>query len=106
MSETLSEEEMRQALFGTAAQPRNESADAQIHIKPILSPAPSASSKSLSSRLRVTMRVTKVYDGPEEMFIHDANTISTLMAEAEAKALAKKKKYRYFHVESVMPVQV
>lgn len=106
MSETLSEEEMRQALFGTAAQRRNESADAQIHVKRTLSPAPRTSSKSLSSRLRVTMRVTKVYEGPEEVFIHDANTISTLMAEAEAKALAKKKKYRYFYVESVMPVQV
>ncbi len=52
------------------------------------------------------MRAAKVYEGPEELLIHDANTLSTLMAEAEAKAVAKKTKFRYFHVVSVMPVQV
>ncbi|WP_409487833.1 hypothetical protein ACK1U3_17070 [Pseudomonas promysalinigenes] len=104
MSETLSEEDMRQALFGGAAQPRCDSGVSQLHTKPTLSPAPRSSSRSLSSRLRVTMRVAKVYEGPEELLIHDANTLSTLMAEAEAKAVAKKKKFRYFDVVSVVPV--
>ncbi|WP_433899293.1 hypothetical protein [Pseudomonas sp. PSE1(2024)] len=108
MTEPLSEEDMRQALFGGADQPRSEfESDASPpHTKPALSPAPRASSRSLSSRLRVTMRAAKVYEGPEELLIHDANTLSTLMAEAEAKAVAKKTKFRYFHVVSVMPVQV
>lgn len=58
MSETLSEEDMRQALFGGADQRRSESESgaSQTHTKPTLSPAPWASSRSLSSRLRVTMR--------------------------------------------------
>ena len=58
------------------------------------------------SRLRVTLRVTKIYEGPEEVFVYDANTLSSLVAEGEAKAAAKKKKFRYFQVISIEPVQV
>jgi len=56
--------------------------------------------------LRVTLRVTKIYEGPEEVFVYDANTLSSLVAEGEAKAAAKKKKFRYFQVISIEPVQV
>jgi hypothetical protein len=54
------------------------------------------------------MHVAKEFEGEEEVFVHDANTLSTLIAEdeAEAKAAAKKKKYRYFNVISVTPVQI
>lgn len=104
MSEPLTEEQMRQALFGSA--------------QPLLAPvfeqsAPSSTparkvprSKPLSSRLRVTMRGTKVFEGPEETLVHDANTLSSLVAEGEAKAAAKKAKFRYVEVVSIQPVQV
>lgn len=52
------------------------------------------------------MRVAREFEGEEEVFVHDANTLSTLIAEVEAKTAAKKKKYRYFDVISVTPVQV
>lgn len=102
MSEFLSEEDMRRALFGSAASPIKEIA-LQL---PAATSLPVRRSMSLVSRLRVTLHVTKIYEGPEEVFIHDANTLSTLVAEAEAKAAAKKKKFRYFQVVSIEPVQI
>lgn len=52
------------------------------------------------------MHVAKEFEGEEDVFVHDANTLSTLIAEAEAKAAAKKKKYRYFNLISLTPVQI
>ncbi len=47
-----------------------------------------------------------MFEGPEEVFVHDADTLSTLMAETEAKAAARKAKFRFFDVVSIKPVQV
>lgn len=106
MSDTLSEEEMRAALFGTAITSVGKS-DRLPESKSQLSPSPQApSSKPLVSKLRVTLHVTKVYEGAQELFVHDVNTLSSLIAEAEAKAAAKKKKFRYFELVSIKPVQV
>lgn len=102
MSDTLSEEEMRKALFGSA----NMAGREPTSQAPITASTPPRRSKALVSRLRVALHVAKVYEGPEEVFVYDANTLSTLIAEAEAKAEAKKKKFRYFQVVSVKPVQI
>lgn len=105
MNETLSEAEMRRALFGNAVPSSQDHAEPHAVAK--LSPAPTAArSKPLSSRLRVTLRVTKIFEGPEEVFVHDANTLSSLVAESEAKDEAKKKKFRYFELVSIQAVQV
>lgn len=92
MNDTLSEEEMRQALFGNAVLPARDQGAPQLP----------RVSKRLSARLRVTLHVTKVFEGPEEVFVYDANTLSTLIAEAEAK----RKKFRYFDLVSIKPVLV
>ncbi|WP_342651235.1 hypothetical protein [Pseudomonas sp. REB1044] len=103
MSETLSEQEMRLALFGSAGAASRQGVQPAASLSPLTK---AAVSKPLSMRLRVKLRVAKVFEGPEEVFVHDANTLSTLIAEAEAKAAAKKKKFRYFEVASIEPVQL
>lgn len=105
MSKTLSEEEMRAALFGDAAKPVGGPVQHPSQPRAI-APPKTHGAKRLSSRLRVTLHVAREFEGEEEVFIHDANTLSTLVAEAEAKVAAKKEKYRYFDVISVTPVQV
>lgn len=105
MIENLTEEEMRLALFGGAIQTPSKLADtdpqpATMHSRP----KKAAPSKPLSPRLRVTLHVTKTFEGPMEAFVHDANTLSTLVAETEAKAAAKQKKFRYFDVISIESV--
>ncbi|WP_367599106.1 hypothetical protein [Pseudomonas fulva] len=107
MSDILSEEEMRAALFGNAVMSAGKPDRQPDPKSPLSPPSPKApSSKPLVSRLRVTLRVTKVYEGPQELFVHNANTLSRLVAEAEAKVAAKKKKFRYFELVSIQPVQV
>lgn len=103
MSENLSEEEMRAALFGDTVGSVGEPIQQQAALLEAVKPS---RAKRLSSRLRVILHVTKEFEGPEDEFTHDADTLSTLIAEAEAKAAAKKNKYRYFNVISVTPVQV
>lgn len=55
-------------------------------------------------KVRWVLLVTKDIEGDVEVFIYDANTLSTLVAEQEAKNEAKKKKFRYFDVVSVKPL--
>jgi hypothetical protein len=107
MTVELSEEEMSRALFGSSS-PSNAQPSAP-HESPIVSAQPvNASlrkiSKSLSPKLRVTLHVTKVFEGDTEVLVYDANTLSTFAAEQEAKAEAKKKKYKYIDVVSIMPI--
>ncbi|KAA0986305.1 hypothetical protein FQ192_24175 [Pseudomonas sp. ANT_J12] len=70
-------------------------------------PAPSSatSPKKITgyhtSKLRVTLHVSKVYDGEVEVFVHDSSSLSKLVAEQEAKAAAKKQKYKYLELVSV-----
>ncbi|TPG84797.1 hypothetical protein [Pseudomonas mandelii] len=106
MKEMLSEEEMRQALFGTASEPTtSETPDSSVtsdhqHVsKSRKAPA------SLTPKLRVTLRVTRDFEGATELFTYDANTLSTLIAEQEAKAEAKKKKFKYFELISIKPIE-
>ncbi|WP_429532781.1 hypothetical protein [Pseudomonas silensiensis] len=109
MATQLSEEEMRHALFGSPKQSESES----IFIAPTPVPSPTpqekpvrrALSKSFSPRLRVTLRVTREFEGEAEVFVYDANTLSTIVAEQAAKNEAKKQKFRYFDVVSIKPVE-
>lgn len=109
MSAGLSEEEMRLALFGSPnpsdPQPHPEKQEPVIVSKPLPDPKPRSVAKPLSPKLRVTLHVTKEFEGDVEVFIYEANTLSTLVAEQEAKSEAKKKKFRYFDVVSVKPIQ-
>lgn len=104
----LSEEEMRQALFGSSTQsdpqPPPKRLDPGARAKSQASSKSRSFAKSVSQKLRVMLHVTKDFEGDVEVFIYDANTLSTLVAEQEAKNEAKKKKFRYFEVISVKPV--
>lgn len=107
MNVKLSEEEMRQALFGSSNQfdslPPN-APEPSVVSKQLSDSKPRNVAKSLSPKLRVTLRVTKEFEGDTEVFTYDANTLSTLIAEQEAKAEAKKKKFKYFDLVSVKPI--
>lgn len=109
MATHLSEQEMRQALFGTPKQ--SEPEPVFVAPAPVSSPTPQDKpgrrtvSKPLSPRLRVTLRVTREFEGETEVFVHDANTLSTIVAEQAAKNEAKKQKFRYFDVVSIKPIE-
>lgn len=47
-------------------------------------------SKTLASRLRVTLRVGNEFEGKMHEIVHEANTLSSLVAEQEATKIAKK----------------
>lgn len=106
MKENWSEEEMRQALFGPQANQPDPPKAPELPTTSVHQPVskPRKPTKSLSPKLRVTMRVTKGFEGEAEVFIHDANTLSTFAAEQEAKTEAKKKKFKYFEVISIKPI--
>jgi len=52
----------------------------------------------------VTLHVAKEFEGVAEVFVYDANTLSTLVAEQDAKSEAKKNKFRYFDVVSIKSI--
>lgn len=109
MSSNLTEDEMRQALFGPSAPAAAPSVDQQVSV-PKVPPTlttpvkPRTATKPLSPKLRVTLHVSKVFEGDIEVFAYDANTLSTFVAEQEAKSAAKKKGFKYFDVVSTKPI--
>lgn len=107
MAPDLTEEEMRRALFGTA-EPATQVTTSSIpepvpevvFMKP---PAPTAKkkvAKAFTPRLRVTLRVGNEFEGKTFELIHEADTLSKLLAEQEAVKAARKK-FRYVEVVSV-----
>ena len=108
MNSDLSEEEMRLALFG---QPQPE---VQISVPQVQDPVPEVMfnkptaapvtkkkvAKPFTPRLRVTLQVGNEFEGKTYELIHDADTLSTLLAEQEAVKAARKK-YKYVEVVSV-----
>lgn len=104
MTVDLSEEEMRRALFGTSssAPTASEKPRSSEAIKPIA--AKPAARKFSSPKLRVTLKVSKVFEGDEELFSYGASTLSTLLAEQEARNAARKKRFKYIELVSVVPV--
>ncbi|WP_330214739.1 hypothetical protein [Pseudomonas sp. AM8] len=108
MNSDLTEEEMRRALFG-AAQPEEqvptplikEPVEEVVLAKQVLAPATKKKvAKAFTPRLRVTLRVGNEFEGKMIELIHEADTLSSLLAEQEAVKAAKKK-YKYVELVSV-----
>lgn len=59
--------------------------------------------KAFTPRLRVTLRVGNEFEGTMHELIHEADTLSTLLAEQEATKAARKK-FRYVEVVSVKSI--
>jgi hypothetical protein len=116
MNEKLTEEEMRRALFGdpepveqASALPVEETVPDIVIAQPEKpeKPAKVAEKKKISKaftpRLRVTLRVGNEFEGKMHEMIHEADTLSTLLAEQEATKAARKK-FRFVEVVSVKPM--
>lgn len=108
MKSDLTEEEMRHALFGTP-QPEEqvsttlvpEPVEEVVLAKPLVAPAAKKKvAKAFTPRLKVTLRVGNEFEGKMHEFIHEADTLSSLLAEQEAVKSARKK-YKYVEVVSV-----
>lgn len=67
-------------------------------------PAPRAAVKRRGPILRVTLQVSKVFDGEETPFVHDSKSLSRFDAEQEAKKALAKAGFKYFVVESIVKV--
>lgn len=108
MNPGLTEEEMRRALFGTAqpehpvpAPPVQEPMPEVVFAKPVAAPvAKKKVAKAFTPRLRVTLRVGNEFEGKMHEVIHEADTLSSLLAEQKAVKAARKK-YKYVEVVSV-----
>lgn len=108
MNSELTEEEMRRALFGTAQPDEQvpaplvqEPVPETVLTKPAAAPvAKKKVAKAFTPRLRVTLRVGNEFEGKMHEVIHEADTLSSLLAEQEAVKAARKK-YKYVDVVSV-----
>ena len=108
MNSELAEEEMRRALFGEPQSEEQVSAPVieepvpeVVFTKPVAAPvAKKNAAKAFTPRLRVTLRVGNEFEGKMHELIHEADTLSSLLAEQEAVRAAKKK-YKYVEVVSV-----
>jgi len=109
MSSELTEEEMRQALFGgvevsapatavEAPEPTPESV-----VEAPAKPLKKKTANAFTPRLRVILRVGNDFEGHTQEMTHEADTLSTLLAEQEATKVARKK-FRYVEVISVKPI--
>lgn len=107
MTNVLSEEEMRRALFGTPGKVEK----AFEEPKPVAQAKANANvartrpaARSMGSKLQVTLKVSREFEGRTEIFTYDASTLSSIVAELEAKQAAKKKKFKYFELVSIKAV--
>lgn len=92
MNTDLSEEDMRRALFGGVSRPLEANEE--------LSEPGSEKrrSASISSKIRVILNVTNIFEGDCEQVVYDSSSLSTLVAIMDAKK--KYKKFRYITVVS------
>lgn len=108
MNSELTEEEMRRALFGTPQPEEQVSAPVVeepvpevVFTTPVAAPvAKKKAAKAFTPRLRVTLRAGNEFEGKMQELIHEADTLSSLLAEQEAVKAARKK-YKYVEVVSV-----
>lgn len=108
MTSDLSEEEMRRALFGDAEPaplvtppPVPEATGELVFEKPKASLQKKKKVvKAFTPRLQVTLMVGNEYEGKMFELIHQADTLSKLLAEQEAVKAARKK-FRYVEVVDV-----
>lgn len=107
MNPELTEEEMRRALFGGDEQATQSSAP-QVK-RPLSDVAIRQSTKAVEKskvakaftpRLKVTLRVGNEFEGKMHEIVHEADTLSTLLAEQEATRVARKK-FRFVEVLSI-----
>jgi hypothetical protein len=110
MSSELTEEEMRRALFGGAeVSALSTSVDAseptpESVVEPPAKPfVKKKAANAFTPRLRVILHVGNDFEGHTLEMTHEADTLSTLLAEQEATKLARKK-FRYVEVVSVKPI--
>ena len=110
MNPDLTEAEMRRALFGDmgpspkVAEPRElEPVPDVVFVKRSPPVAKKKTAKAFTPRLQVTLRVGNDFEGKTFELIHEADTLSKLLAEQEAVKAARKK-YRYVEVVSVKPM--
>lgn len=59
----------------------------------------------MSPKLRVTLRVSKTFEGAEELFVYEADILSPILAEHQPRAEAKKNKFRYSEIVEVKAVR-
>lgn len=112
MSSGFTEDEMRRALgLDTPAplatphfQPAAPAPVAAPTPPAAKTPAPRAAVKRRGPILRVTLQVSKVFDGEETPFVHDSKSLSRFDAEQEAKKALAKAGFKYFVVESIVKV--
>lgn len=107
MTSQLTEEEMRRALFG---EPEPSVAPVVTPVQDILPEIMAAQpvktvkkekvSKGFTPRLRVTLRVGNEFEGKAHEIVHEADTLSSLVAEQEATKAARKK-FRFVEVVSI-----
>lgn len=110
MNQELTEEDMRRALFGDPLTPTPQAQSVEkeivpntVIISPLKPPLKRKAAKAFTPKLRVTLRAGNEFEGETFELTHDADTLSTLLAEQEATKAARKK-YRYVEVISVKPV--
>lgn len=106
MNKEWTEEEMRQALFGSAeiSAPVGtvlvEDIQPDVAVAPVSKVAKKKVPKAFTPRLQVILRVSNEFEGKTLEIVHEADTLSTLLAEQEATKAARKK-FRYVEVVSV-----
>ena len=107
MNTELMEDEMRRALFGDS-EPSAPAINSDVQdtvpdvviVQPVKAAKKKAVSKGFTPRLRVTLRVGNEFEGEMHEMVHEADTLSSLVAEQEATKTARKK-FRFVEVVSV-----
>lgn len=110
MNTELMEDEMRRALFGDS-EPSAPAINSDVQdtvpdvviVQPVKAAKKKAVSKGFTPRLRVTLRVGNEFEGEMYEMVHEADTLSSLVAEQEATKTARKK-FRFVEVVSVKPM--
>lgn len=106
MNTELTEEEMRLALFGRSEPPapktkiHTQAVTDVVMVEPIEAVRKRQISKGFTPRLRVTLRVGNEFEGKMYEMVHEADTLSSLVAEQEATMIARKK-FRFVEVVSI-----
>lgn len=104
---TEMEDEMRRALFGDSG-PSAPAINSDVQdtvpdvviVQPVKTAKKKTVSKGFTPRLRVTLRVGNEFEGEMHEIVHEADTLSSLVAEQEATKTARKK-FRFVEVVSV-----
>lgn len=107
MNTELMEDEMRRALFGDS-EPSAPAINSDVQdtvpdvviVQPVKAAKKKTVSKGFTPRLRVTLRVGNEFEGEMHEMVHEADTLSSLVAEQEATKTARKK-FRFVEVVSV-----